>query len=99
MAERRIAGADAVEIDLHAEGAQCAEELRRRRRTVHQRRLGDLEPEVTRFEPRRVDRLLDQVQEILLHQLPAGYVDRDVVDSGGRELPLPLRERAARLLE
>ena len=59
VAQRRVAGAEVVEIDFHAEVAQLAQQLRGDGRAVHQRRLGDFEAQVARLQPGAVHRLLD----------------------------------------
>ena len=51
VAQRRIARAEVVEIDLHAEIAQLAQHFRRDIRAVHQRRLGDLDPQIRGLQP------------------------------------------------
>ena len=92
VAERRVAGAKIVEIDLHAEVAKAVEHLRRLSRIVHERRFGDFEPQITWRDPSLQHRIFDEAHKALLHQLPRGYVDGDVVERGGRILPTPLRK-------
>src|SRR5436190_1377385 len=97
MTQRREAAAEIVQIDLHAELPQLAEQLRGLIGAVHQRRLGDLESEVAWLQSRIMNGLLDDPQEILLHELPARHVDGNVVEAAARKSPLPVCERVARL--
>ena len=78
--------------------AQLAEDARGLAGTVHQRGLGDLDAQVGRLQSGFLHRLLDDADEVLLHQLPAGDVDGDALEAGVRKPALPVGERAARLL-
>ena len=54
----------------------------RLRGAVHQRRFGDLEAQIARPQTGGLDRLLNHAEEVLVLELPARYVDRDVVEAG-----------------
>ena len=54
VAERRVAGAEVVDADVHAEIAQRAQRVRGRRRVLHQRVLGDLQAHRVRVDARLV---------------------------------------------
>src|SRR2546428_51915 len=72
VTQRRIAGAEIVQIDFHAELAQLLEQFRGRGGAVHQRGLGDFETQVARLQSRVMNGLLDDREEILLRGVPAG---------------------------
>src|SRR5204863_4823794 len=92
VTQRRVAGPEIVQVDFHAEVAKLAEQLRGRVRAVHQRGLRDFEAKVARLQSGVMNRLLDEREEILLRELPAGNVDGDAVEATGRKASLPVRE-------
>ena len=59
--ERRVAGAEVVDGEPHAEVAQAPQPDRRRGRVLHERALGDLEDQALRLEPAAVEQRLDPV--------------------------------------
>src|SRR4030095_9732541 len=99
VAERRVAGTKIIEIDFHAEVAQPAQDLRDLHRILHQRRLGDLQPEVRWIQLGGVNRLLYERQKALLQKLPRRDVDRDAFELAVGKAALPFRKRLARLLQ
>src|SRR5262245_15467650 len=97
VTQRRVAGAEVVQIDLDAELAKLLQQSRGGCGIVHEGGFGDLESEFTRLKPRFIDGLLHEHEEVLLHQLTAGHVDGDALQLHVRVSPTPLRKRFARL--
>jgi hypothetical protein len=107
--ERRVARAEVVDHDAHAERPDLLQPLAGRADIAHQRRLGDLERQHRRRDARLVRRPVDVLGEALAPELERGDVHRhaDLVacgllarrlTTGLAEHPAPDRDDLARLL-
>ena len=92
VAERREPGAEVVDRDAHAHGAELCQLGRHALDVFHQGALGDLQDEMARVEPGVGERIADALAEAGLQDLTAGEVDvgRDVLAAGHRRLPFPV---------
>ena len=77
IAERRVAGAEVIDGDPHSEGAERAEREDAPVGVAHECRLGDLEHEGRRGEPRLLEHERNSVDEIGLDELHGRDVDTD----------------------
>ena len=69
VAEGRVAGAEVVEVDLHAEGAELGQGRHRRLGVLHHRPLGDLEAQAPRREPRLLEHRAHLIHQVVLPEL------------------------------
>ena len=77
VAERRIAGAEVVDGEVHAHRAQIAHELHRLVRIPHHHAFGDFELEDAGFGPGGLEDFRELGYELLLAELDGRKVDRD----------------------
>jgi len=77
-AERRVAGAEVVDVDAHAERPQASQHAGRHLLVLHDRALGDLEPDPARLHAVLGEDVADLVREAGVGELLARQVDADV---------------------
>src|SRR5579862_350639 len=99
VAERGVAGAEVVHLEVHPELAQRLEQRDRWRTLAHHHALGDLEPQLVGGEIVTIEGVDHDVVELGVGELPGRYVDRHVEATGLRPRlgaqPVPLRRLAA----
>jgi hypothetical protein len=103
MGERRVAGAEVVDGEPHAQRLELGESRERGAGVLHRRALGDLEHQRPRRDPGGVEGGADVRDELRRVgcpvQLPAGDVDGHVRRGVRAVDPLPVPQLAARLAE
>ena len=77
VGKRRIAHAEIVDREPHAERLELAEALQVDLGVVHDRALGQLDHQVARVEARDVERVAHVGDQVRVLQVAAGDVDRD----------------------
>ena len=82
--QRRVAGAEVVDRDAHAERLDVAQLGTRRLGLVDERALGELEAERGRLEPVALQRGLDHGRELRPRELAPGHVDPRRPECSGR---------------
>ena len=97
--ERRVARAEVVEQDPHAEAAQQREHRAGGVDLLHQRALGHLECESVRRQAGVPQRGLDVAGQLAARDLERGHVDRRPQVLGAGQLRAPAGDPAARLAE
>src|SRR5688500_1871589 len=90
IAQRRVAGAEIVEVDLNSEVPYLREDCDRVGSLVDYRRFGDLEPKGGGRELCRLERVRDLIQQVRLRELLDGQVDADRQRSLSRVRGMPL---------
>ena len=95
VAERRVAGAEVVEHDPHAEAAQRGQHRAGRVGLLHQRALGQLERERLGRQARLAQRRLDVAGQLAARDLARRHVDRHVQLLRPGQLAAPARELGA----
>ena len=93
VAEARVAGAEIVERDAHAEIADLVQEQARRARVLEQHRLGDFDLEPARVEAGFAQHLLDRLDDVAAAELAGRQVD------GHAHMVRPRRARPAGLAQ
>ena len=78
IGERRVAGAEVVHGDTHAEGRELVQRADGVRGAVHDRRLGDLELEAAWRQGGLYQDRLDRLHDVLLPELARREVHRDL---------------------
>ena len=70
--QRRIAGAEIIERERHADSLELVQSIDGRHNVFHDRRFGDFELEQARIQPIIGKRLLDELRQVLLAELAGG---------------------------
>src|SRR5262245_40295612 len=112
VGERRVAGAEVVDRDAHAELLELLQRRQHRLAVVHQHALGQLDHEAARVDARDAEGLLHVGADVGLRELDRGDVDADAdlaalgqvrlpdlhLAAGLRQHPAAERDDLARLL-
>ena len=106
IGERRVAGAEVVHRDAHAEPAQLMQRRQRVGLVLQQHRFGDLEVEPARREAGRGERAERDLHQVAALELHRRQIDRDAdrlgpargLRAGGAQHPLAERDDQAGLL-
>ena len=97
VAQRRVAGAEVVDGQPHAEGPEVLQHLEPGRRVGHQRGLGDLEAQRRRLEAAPLERADHEVDEVGLGDLAGRQVHphREVGSRGAGRRHTPAWRQAS----
>ena len=97
--ERRIAHAEVVDREAHAERLQFAEALQVDLGVLHDRALGQLDHEVAGIEPRDLERMAHVRDQVALLQVATRDVDRHAQARAGFDGIAPVADLGARVDE
>src|SRR5690606_18476080 len=89
-AQRRVAGAKVVDVQLNLPAIEFLHDVRGRVRVVDHDALGDLQPQGTALNGGIRTELVDLSNQVLLTKLAVGKIDADRERLSLRDTPLPI---------
>ncbi len=99
VGQRRVAGAEVVDREAHAERLEAVEALEVGVGVVHDRALGELDHEVAGLEPRLLQRLGHVLHQVAVLQVPRRDVHREAQPAAAGHRAAPAAQVAAGLAQ